>query len=104
MQEKRRHPRRLVRLPLRIFPKDAEPIPGETVDLSVGGLFINVVGGVSFGEELEIELDLPELGPTRLPAIVRWLRPEGFGVQFGLLGAKHTHALANLVDTIPLES
>jgi type IV pilus assembly protein PilZ len=63
-----------------------------------------VVGGVSFGEELEIELDLPDLGPTRLPAIVRWLRPEGFGVQFGLLGAKHTHALANLVDTIPLES
>jgi hypothetical protein len=104
MQEKRRHPRRLVRLPLRICPKDAEPIPGETVDLSVGGLFINVVGGVSFGEELEIELDLPDLGPTRLPAIVRWLRPEGFGVQFGLLGAKHTHALANLVDTIPLES
>jgi type IV pilus assembly protein PilZ len=103
MQEKRSHPRRLVRLPLRIFPRGAEPFAAESVDLSVGGLFIRAEGGVAFGEELEVELELPQLGPTRLPAIVRWIRAEGFGVQFGLLGAKHTHALADLVASIPGE-
>lgn len=103
MQEKRRHPRRLVRLPIRIYPKKAEAFEGETIDLSVGGMFIGSGGKVAFGEDVEVELELPELGPTRLPAIVRWLRPEGFGVQFGLLGAKHTHALAGLVETIPLD-
>ena len=103
MQEKRRHPRRLVRLPVRILPKNSEPFMGETVDLSVGGTLINTPVSVPFGEELSVELVLPELGPTQLPAIVRWLRPDGFGVQFGLLGARHTHALANLVDTVPLD-
>jgi type IV pilus assembly protein PilZ len=98
MQEKRRHPRRPVRIPVRILPREAAPFDGETVDLSVGGMFIESQGSVAFGQELEIELDLPGLGPTRLPAIVRWNRPEGFGVQLGLLGARHTHALANLID------
>lgn len=102
MQEKRRHPRRPVRFPVRIFPQKAEAFSGETVDLSVGGALISTGGAVAFGEEAELELNLPNLGPTRLPIIVRWLRPDGFGIQFGLMGAKHTHALANLVDTIPL--
>ncbi|MCS6899049.1 MAG: PilZ domain-containing protein [Myxococcales bacterium] len=101
MQEKRRHPRRRARLPLKIHRKGADPFAAESVDLSVGGLFIQAEGGVSFGEELEVELELPELGLTRLPAIVRWIRADGFGVQFGLLGARHTHALANLVSSFP---
>lgn len=32
-----------------------------------------------------------------LPGIVRWTKPEGFGVQFQLLGARETHALAKLL-------
>lgn len=103
MQEKRRHPRRPVRLPVRIFPRQGEPTQAETIDLSVGGLLLSGVVSVAFGEEIELELDLPELGPTRLPAIVRWIRPDGFGVQFGLLGARHTHALADLVALSPPE-
>jgi hypothetical protein len=33
----------------------------------------------------------------KLPAVVRWNKPGGFGVQFGLLGAKETHSLAQLL-------
>ena len=33
---------------------------------------------------------------TRLPGVVRWLKPGGFGVQFGLLGARDTHAISEL--------
>jgi|GEM_PF-3347105 len=101
MQEKRRHPRRPIRLPVRIFPKNGQPALVETADLSVGGMLLTGPAGVAFGEEIEVELDLPTLGPTRLPAIVRWLRTDGFGVQFGLLGAVHTHALADLVQHTP---
>jgi hypothetical protein len=32
----------------------------------------------------------------RLPAIVRWATPDGFGVQFGSLGARETHAISEL--------
>jgi hypothetical protein len=33
----------------------------------------------------------------RLPAVVRWVKPGGFGVQFGLLGAFETHVLSELM-------
>jgi len=29
----------------------------------------------------------------RLPGVVRWAKPNGFGVQFGSLGARETHAI-----------
>lgn len=97
MEEKRRHPRRPLRLPVRVFPREGQPFEAETLDLSVGGTLLSARGGVAFGEQVEVEIVLPGFGPTRLPAIVRWLRGDGFGVQFGLLGARHTHALADLV-------
>jgi hypothetical protein len=34
---------------------------------------------------------------VRLPALVRWSEPQGFGVQFGLLGAYATHVIVELV-------
>jgi type IV pilus assembly protein PilZ len=33
----------------------------------------------------------------RLPGIVRWAKPDGFGVQFGSLGARETHAISELL-------
>jgi hypothetical protein len=32
-----------------------------------------------------------------MPGIVRWNKPGGIGLQFGLLGAKETHLLAELM-------
>jgi hypothetical protein len=34
---------------------------------------------------------------VRLPAVVRWAKPNGFGVQFGLLGAVETHIISELM-------
>ena len=31
-----------------------------------------------------------------LPAVVRWVRNGGMGVQFGLLGARETHTITEL--------
>jgi type IV pilus assembly protein PilZ len=39
-----------------------------------------------------------------LPGIVRWTNAHGMGVQFGLLGAKETHTITELVAAHERES
>ena len=34
---------------------------------------------------------------SKLPATVRWANTEGIGVQFGLMGAKETHLLTEVM-------
>jgi len=70
---------------------------GILVDVSMGGAFVSSEAAFSFGTEITIVGDLPGARGARLPAVVRWSKPGGFGVQFGLLGARETHALAGVV-------
>lgn len=72
-------------------------LSGVVVDLSVGGLYIEAERAPAFGTNLTIVGDFPGAPGLRLPAIVRWAKPGGFGVQFGLLGARETHILSGLV-------
>jgi hypothetical protein len=52
----------------------------------------------AFGAELVIVAMLPGAKQeVRLPAVVRWVKPGGFGVQFGLLGAVETHLISELM-------
>jgi type IV pilus assembly protein PilZ len=67
------------------------------VDLSVGGVFIEAASSPPFGAPVMIHADLPGAPRLALSAVVRWTKPQGFGVQFGLLGAVETHALAAIV-------
>ncbi len=102
IDDKRRYVRQPATIALKVMPAGRPSFATESVDLSVGGMFVKHPRGAEtmvFGEQIELEIDLPELGPTRLPAFVRWLRGDGFGLQFGLLGAVQTHALANLVSS-----
>lgn len=67
-------------------------------DISIGGMFIESAEGVAFGAELSITLRLPGAKQDMaLPGVVRWTKPGGFGVQFGLLGARETHAISELM-------
>lgn len=66
-------------------------------DLSLGGMFVKSDWKPQFNENLVVTALLP--GQSRdldFPAVVRWVRADGFGVQFGLLGAKQTHAITRL--------
>ena len=106
IDEKRRHARQPAQFPLQIVPTGRPAFATQSIDLSVGGMFVanpTSAETMVFGESIEIELNLPRLGPTRLPAVVRWLRSDGFGLQFGLLGALHTHALVALVASLQSE-
>lgn len=70
---------------------------GTLVDVSMGGAFVGASTVPAFGVQIVIIADLPGAPGARLPSVVRWSKPGGFGVQFGLLGARETHALSTLV-------
>jgi type IV pilus assembly protein PilZ len=94
--EKRVHPRISIDMPVVC---EGEPtITGMAKDLSMGGLFIEAETVPAFGSKLNIVCRLPgAAADSKLPAVVRWSKPGGFGVQFGPLGARETHVIAGLL-------
>jgi hypothetical protein len=72
---------------------------GRTLDLGLGGAFIETLLGPDFGAHVCITLRLPAVdGELRLPAVVRWRKPGGIGVHFLELGAVETYAVTSLVE------
>lgn len=97
MQDKRSHPRVPLSVDVTCEVSGGAPILGRSKDISVGGMFIDSETQVTFGTQVSIVLRLPNTkADVRLPGIIRWLKPGGFGVQFGLLGARETHAISEL--------
>ena len=98
MADKRVHPRVPLSVDVTCEVKGGVSIIGRSKDISIGGMFIESETPVTFGTEVSILLQLPSTkGVSRLPGTIRWLNPGGFGVQFGLLGARETHALSELL-------
>jgi len=97
VQDKRVHPRVSLDSPVSCEVGSAKAFTGMAKDISMGGVFIESTEVLAFGAEITIALRLPGAkGDLRLPGIVRWTKPSGFGVQFGALGARETHALSEL--------
>ena len=97
MQDKRVHPRTPVAVDVTCEVSGGASVSGLSKDISVGGMFIDSGAQLSFGTQVTIVLRLPNAkADLRLPGVVRWLKPGGFGVQFGLLGARETHAISEL--------
>ena len=68
---------------------------GLATDLSIGGMFVGVAKQYPFGTAVSVELLLQPV--IHIPATVRWNKPEGLGLQFGLLGVRETAAILDLV-------
>lgn len=66
-------------------------------DISRGGMFLMGSSEIAIGSEITLQFELPKLGQVSVPGFIRWTTTEGFGVQFGLLGARETHAIGALV-------
>jgi type IV pilus assembly protein PilZ len=96
VQEKRQHQRVAVAHNVTCEIEGQPAFEGSTADISVGGMFVECSTVPSFGSKLTIRTSL---GGTEvaLPAVVRWTKPGGFGVQFGLMGARETHAITQLI-------
>src|SRR5258706_14977230 len=93
-RDKRSHERTPVEIAVSCERPDASPILGTARDIGIGGVFIESTEQPSFGADVVIVGRLPGAShDVRLPGIVRWSKPNGFGVQFGSLGAQETHAI-----------
>lgn len=100
MEEKRRHRRVPLEIQVQLHVDGQEPYPATARDISLGGMYISDARDHRFGQTMTIELTLPGTNQSlSLPATVRWEKTDGFGVQFGLLGAQETHAITSLVAT-----
>ena len=98
MQEKRVHPRAPIDISVSCEIEGQPAIEGLARDISVGGMFIETSASLAFNTKLTIACRIPGMpGESRLPAVVRWSKPGGFGVQFGMLGARETHAITKLM-------
>ncbi len=98
MLELRRHSRTVIDAPVEFVAKGAtERFSGRAKDISLGGMFIETDKPLPFSAEVTVHMSLPsQKAPVALPGVVRWNRDGGMGVQFGLIGARETHAITEL--------
>lgn len=104
--EKRRHARAAIDLPVSFVVKGKnESKTGIGKDLSLGGMFVETETPAPFGADVLVQVRLQTPRGDQdftLPAVVRWVRSDGMGVQFGLLGALETHAITEMTKDAPL--
>jgi hypothetical protein len=98
VSEQRRHHRATIDVAVEFAAKGSnERVMGHAKDASVGGMFIETAHPLPFASSLVIYFNAPgQKTPVQLPAVVRWTRTGGMGVQFGLLGARETHLITEL--------
>ena len=99
MTELRRTPRARLDAAIEIaFNGQTERHAARSRDISLGGMFLESDVLPEFGAQIVVTLTMPgEKAPFQIPGVVRWMRDGGMGVQFGLLGARETHAITNFV-------
>jgi hypothetical protein len=74
--------------------------PGVAKDISLGGMFIETAFPAAFGAAVLVSFTLPrQRKPLLVSGTVRWTSKSGMGVQFGLLGARETHAITEIERT-----
>lgn len=99
MTENRKHPRKIIEAELTFQVGDGPPTQAQYRDVSLGGMFIETPDPLPYGAKLRLTLPLPGLpAPAIIDATVRWRKPTGMGVQFGVMGARETHALMMLIE------
>jgi PilZ domain len=102
VSEKRRHPRKEVRIPVAFQLADGQRIEAMSRDMSIGGMFVMTDTFAPFASVVPVELMVPtSKQPIRVSATVRWTEREGMGVQFGLMGVRDTHTLTELLRNAP---
>jgi Tfp pilus assembly protein PilZ len=69
-----------------------------TVNLGLGGAYIEIRPPLRCGERVTVLIQLPELPrPSRLSCVVRWSDSSGIGLQFLQMGARETYGVSVLV-------
>jgi hypothetical protein len=99
MVDKRQHIRVPVKMLVLCEVEGAPLINGLATNISLGGSRIESAEVPEPGAELTVVARIPgEQDMSRLPATVRWTKPNCFGVQFRMLRAKDTYRIAHLMS------
>lgn len=93
--ERRRNVRKLVDLPGEIAHGGAPLHAARVADLSIGGAFIVVDPLPPFGSAVRLRFEIAGQC-LELDGVVRWTKPRGVGLQFGVLGARETYLISEL--------
>ncbi|MDP9037251.1 MAG: PilZ domain-containing protein [Myxococcota bacterium] len=99
MVEHRQHQRAPIDVPVVfVVNGSTERVPGRAKDVSLGGMYVQSSAPARFGLQLVVHVTFPGSKVAHaIPAVVRWTRAgEGMGLQFGLLGARETHAITEV--------
>jgi Tfp pilus assembly protein PilZ len=96
--EQRRTTRVPIEVPVEFTTRDSwDTMPGIAKDISLGGMFIETAHTVPVGIEIVVRMAFPGRSERfAVPTTVRWKNADGMGVQFGLLGARETHAITEI--------
>ena len=95
--EKRQHERHAAVLAVS-FELAGEHVEVRTRDISLGGMFLTTERSIPYGTAMKFSIALPHLTePAVVDGVVRWVDPEGIGVQFGTLRVRETWALNQLL-------
>jgi type IV pilus assembly protein PilZ len=103
VHEKRRHFRKQVALDVEFNVAEGARQAGLCRDFSLGGVHIDTTTPAPFGANVTVYLRLKgSSAVSALPGIVRWVKSGSMGVQFGLLGARETYAITEmLAESVP---
>ncbi|HEX3772623.1 MAG TPA: PilZ domain-containing protein [Polyangiaceae bacterium] len=98
MIENRRHQRAVLDVTVEFARKGSDTrLRGRAKDISLGGMFIETDQPLEFASNVTVLVTLPgQKQGFMLPGVVRWNRDGGMGIQFGLIGARETHAITEL--------
>lgn len=79
--EARRHPRYKLEIPIRVYPRNAPLVRGDTVDISESGISAMLRVEVPLGEVVRLAFSLPA-GEVEVHALVRQRNAFRYGFQF----------------------
>ncbi|HSC89973.1 MAG TPA: PilZ domain-containing protein [Polyangiaceae bacterium] len=97
VREKRQHHRGALVAPVVVSAPDGAAFHSTSQDISVGGMYLESEVNPAIGLAVTVSFQLPGLGPVELPGFVRWVKTGGYGVQFGPIGPRETHAIGKIV-------
>ena len=100
MRDHRQHPRKVLNFTVGYQLDGGPRMEAICRDISLGGMYIEAAASAPFGASLNVYLPLPGMHDAAIRATVRWTKPDGMGLQFGVMGARETHALTKLLGTL----
>jgi hypothetical protein len=100
---RRVHERYICELPVTVLYGEEE-VSAVASNISLGGMYLITSGQVPFGEKVKVRFRVPSLKEdASVDSTVRWVKPDGFGVQFGALRALEVWALNQYFKSLDVQ-